>query len=490
MSIEGPDSVKGARRNPDHRPAAGQVLRGKYRIERTLGSGGMGVVVLATQLRVERRVAIKLLRAEMRDREEIVQRFAREARAASRLRGEHAVRVLDVEDGEAGDPFLVMEYLDGRDLLSLLEAEGPLGIARAASYLMQACEGVAEAHAAGIVHRDLKPANLFLTQRPDGTELLKILDFGISKAVETEAAGDSLITQPAVAMGSPAYMSPEHLKNAASVDARTDIWSLGVVLYQLLTCALPFEATTTAALAARIAADAPVPLASRRPDARADLEAVVRRCLAKEPADRFPDVAALARALAPFVERGESSAQRVMRVLSAAAPSSDADSADPAGPRAARASQAPTSTSAHSAGTASIHGSILAPLAHALGTEYASTLGQSPVELAVPQRTDARRRLAIVMVVLGALAAGVVALFSDRVSVAPSPSSTLGGAQSISRPADGPSARTVSTAPSTTLSAEPIGASSRPRDAGGRARPPLHAKPSATARNPLDLDFR
>jgi serine/threonine-protein kinase len=289
----------------------GAELRGKYRVERVLGAGGMGVVVEATHLRLGQLVAIKLLRAEMRDKQDVVLRFAREARTAATLRGEHAVRILDVDDSESGDPFLVMEYLEGNDLGRELAARGPLPLALAVDYVLQVCEGIAEAHASGIVHRDLKPSNLFLTTRSDGTPLVKILDFGISKAIEPETH-DALITAPATALGSPAYMSPEQLRSAVSVDARADIWALGVILYQLATNALPFDSEPTAALIARIAADPPRPFPEGFPT---DLADVIRTCLEKTPERRYADVTLLARALAPFATGGEAMADRVARAI-------------------------------------------------------------------------------------------------------------------------------------------------------------------------------
>jgi serine/threonine protein kinase len=314
-------TASAARQWPRH-VQRGETLRGKYRNERVLAEGGMGVILLATHLRLSQLVAIKMLRPramvkDAADTDVAMRRFAREARAASRLRGEHCVRVLDVDDSESGEPFFVMEYLVGRDLHKVLRAEGPLPVSSAVDYLLQACEGLAEAHAAGIVHRDLKPANLFVTTRPDGRPLVKILDFGISKLRDTDGHMEGSVTRPEVTVGSPSYMSPEQIRNASDVDARADVWALGVVLYQLLSDALPFVATNPTALVARIAADPPRQLLDLRPDVPKELAAVVHRCLSKDRSSRIVDVAVLARALAPFGSGRLSSADRVARVIAA-----------------------------------------------------------------------------------------------------------------------------------------------------------------------------
>lgn len=288
----------------------GDVLRGKYRITRVLGTGGMGVVVHATHLRLEQDVAIKLLRPEASRVPRVVERFAREAKAAARLRGEHVVRILDVDEGEGGAPFLVMEYLDGTDLDRLVRKRGPLPVEDAVRYALEACEGLAEAHALGIVHRDVKPANLFLAKTARRESSIKLLDFGISKAPES---GDPTITEADRVLGSPSFMSPEQIKAARDVDVRTDVWALGVVLHFLLAGELPFEGSTATEVAARIASEAPRVLA--RPDVPAGLAEVVGRCLRKDPAARFSTVADLAHALAPFAAEGAIAARRVSSVL-------------------------------------------------------------------------------------------------------------------------------------------------------------------------------
>ncbi|MDB4934260.1 MAG: Protein kinase [Labilithrix sp.] len=295
----------------------GAIIRAKYRVERVLGEGGMGVVLLATHLKLEQRVALKVLLPSVEKRAHVQARFAREARAAAKLRNEHVVRVLDVDETEDGVPFLVMEFLVGSDLDAVLLREGPLEPERAADYVLQACEGVAEAHAAGIVHRDLKPSNLFVAKTEDGGEVVKVLDFGIAKALESN--DDLSLTATSGVVGSPLYMSPEQLKGSRDVDARTDVWSLGVVLYQLVSAKLPFEATSATALAAVIASEAAVPLAKVRPGLPAAYLEAVDRCLRKDASQRFESVVELARALATLAPGANGSADRVSRVSRAAA---------------------------------------------------------------------------------------------------------------------------------------------------------------------------
>ncbi|MBL8625319.1 MAG: serine/threonine protein kinase [Myxococcales bacterium] len=278
----------------------------------------MGVVVAATHLALGQRVALKFLKPEAARDAELVERFLREARAAVRLRGEHVGKVVDVGTTADGVPYIVMEYLEGHDLASALGRHGALPVATAVDYVLQACMGLVEAHAAGLVHRDLKPANLFLTRRPDGSPLVKVMDFGIAKAV---GPIDVAITESAAVMGSPGYMSPEQLRSARDVDRRADLWSLGIVLYELVCGRRPFEAQTITELAVILATE-PVPaLTVSTPRGFA---AVIKRCLEKDPERRFQSVTELAVALAPFGSPGAAAvAASIGRVQTGPPPSED-----------------------------------------------------------------------------------------------------------------------------------------------------------------------
>jgi eukaryotic-like serine/threonine-protein kinase len=278
---------------------AGTLLAGKYRVDRTLGRGGMGVVVAATHVQLRQAVAIKLLRREYVANPMVVERFVREARAAAQLRNEHVCRVTDVGALDDGTPYLVMELLDGQDLARALAQHGPFAIATLVDHVLQACVGLAEAHAAGIIHRDIKLANLFQTQRPNGRALIKVLDFGIAKAEPNVV--DAALTHTTAVLGTPGYMSPEQLRSSHDVDVRCDIWALGICLYELASGRRPFEAASITELALKVTMD-PVPaLPAGMPLGFAE---IVYRCLAKEPEHRFPNVAALAAALAEHGSAG------------------------------------------------------------------------------------------------------------------------------------------------------------------------------------------
>jgi serine/threonine-protein kinase len=281
--------------------AVGDILAEKYRVEKVLGAGAMGVLVAARHLDLREVRAIKLMLPSMLDDADGVERFLREARAAVCLKSEHVARIHDVGRLGSGAPYIVMEYLEGRDLKSVLEARGALPVAEAVSYLLQVCDALAEAHALGIVHRDLKPANLFLTTGPSGAGTVKVLDFGVAKVPRGQAP-DAELTAATMLLGTPLYMSPEQMRSARDVDARSDLWSLGVVLYRMLTGKMPFSGGTVTEICASVVADPPDPPTVLRPDLPPALGAVVMRCLEKVPAERFQSAGELASALAPFAE--------------------------------------------------------------------------------------------------------------------------------------------------------------------------------------------
>ncbi|HEX7453380.1 MAG TPA: serine/threonine-protein kinase, partial [Polyangiaceae bacterium] len=238
-------------------------------------------------------------------------------RAAVKIRGEHVARVIDVGAFENGAPYMVMEHLDGRDLSVLLTERGALSPADAVDAVLQACEALAEAHALGIVHRDLKPANLFLTRRPDGTPSVKVLDFGISK-VTNASASDNAMTKTSAIMGSPLYMSPEQMTSSRDVDARTDIWAIGVVLYELLAGRAPFRAETLPEICGLILTSAPPAIRDFSPSTPELLQSAVLRCLEKDRSRRYQSVSELAQAIAPFGSRATSrSLERISRILGA-----------------------------------------------------------------------------------------------------------------------------------------------------------------------------
>jgi serine/threonine-protein kinase len=295
----------------------GEILAGKYRVERVLGTGGMGVVVVAHHVQLDEKVAIKFLLPAMLRNREVVGRFAREARAAVRIKSEHVARVFDVGTLDSGAPYMVMEYLDGRDLAAWLQRHGPLPIEQAVDFILQTCVAVADAHGLGIVHRDLKPANLFCVRRSDGQLIIKVLDFGISKVTDPSASeADGSMTTTSAVMGSPLYMSPEQMQSAKDVDARTDIWALGIILYELLTGSRPFVGQSFAEIAVRVATASFAPVHNFRPEVPASLEGVIVKCLEKDKGQRYGNVAELALALADFgSKRSRASVERIVAII-------------------------------------------------------------------------------------------------------------------------------------------------------------------------------
>ncbi|MBX3215927.1 MAG: protein kinase [Labilithrix sp.] len=296
------------------------MLGGRYRVERCLGGGGMASVFRATHVGLDQPVAVKVVSPLVRELPGVVSRFMREARAATRLKGEHVVRVFDVGAADDGAPYFVMELLEGRDLGELLDQGVSLGVEEAVDYALQACEALAEVHGLGIVHRDLKPANLFVTRGPDGLACVKLIDFGISRIDSPLSPEDAVaLTSPEVVMGSPRYMPPEQMESAAAADSRSDLWGLGAILYQMLTGRAPFDGESLFDIyAAAVRAPPPAP-SSLRAEVPAGLDAVVLRALRVDPADRHADVVELACALAPFGDGAAAArVESVARVLDAA----------------------------------------------------------------------------------------------------------------------------------------------------------------------------
>jgi eukaryotic-like serine/threonine-protein kinase len=362
-------------------PQPGETVGGKFVVERVLGVGGMGVVLAARHAQLGQQVAIKFLRKSAAESTEAVNRFLREARAAVALQSAHVVRVMDVGTLDGGLPYMIMEHLSGTDLGHVLEVRTALPVEEAVDYLLQALEAIAEAHSVGIVHRDLKPSNLFLTLRPDGSPLVKVLDFGISKAVDGNAEQVSL-TATSMVLGSPLYMSPEQVRSTKNVDTRTDVWALGVILYELVAGAPPFEAESVTGLCAKIVADPPVPLRARRPDVPEALEAVVARCLEKEIARRPRSVAELASALKSFASiEGRLAVDRIARIAGA--------------PRSAMNS---VPESAPAAPAVSVSGSDIV-------TGYAETVATQQT-----MGTTRRRRVTTAALGVGAVAVAIVGL--------------------------------------------------------------------------------
>lgn len=290
----------------------GTILAGKYRVERVLGAGGMGTVVAAHHLQLDEKVAIKVLQPALLENDEATARFLREARAAVRIKSEYVARVSDVGSLESGAPYIVMEYLEGEDLADML-TRGPLPTEQAVELVLQACEALGEAHALGIVHRDIKPANLFCVRRTDGLLATKLLDFGISRVT---SGADLALTSSSVVMGSPQYMAPEQMLAAKNADARSDIWALGAVLFEVLVGQPPVAAETFAELVIQVTSLDPAKLAQRMQRLPPNLARVALRCLNVDPNGRYQSVGELALALVPFgpVGRAQLHADRVLRI--------------------------------------------------------------------------------------------------------------------------------------------------------------------------------
>lgn len=290
-----------ARGEAPSEPVSGDTIEGKFLVEKKIGGGGMGVVFAAKHIDLGRSVAVKILSRDRVDDPESVARFVREMRVVSQLASDHVVEILDVGTMRDGTPYMAMELLTGRDLAQHANAVGVLEPDVAVGYVLEACLGLRAVHDAGIVHRDIKLANLFLAERQDGRTIVKILDFGLCKG-GAPTAGETSLTHVDAMMGTPHYMSPEQFVSTRDVGPATDVWSLGVCLYRLLTGRLPFEGETVTQLCARVLGKPPPSPRSIRPNVPEDVDAVVMRCLARDPADRYHDARELVDALARLAD--------------------------------------------------------------------------------------------------------------------------------------------------------------------------------------------
>lgn len=413
----------------DGLPEIGSVLAGKYRITRVLGRGGMGAVFAAQHEMLGEEVAVKLMLAEAMREPEAVKRFVNEARAAAKIRGEHVVRVLDVGVLDDGRPYISMELMEGEDLGQLLERGGRLPATVTVDYLLQGMEAIAQAHALGVVHRDLKPSNFFLATRPDGSRIVKVLDFGIAKA--TGAVANQAMTSTRAMMGSPLYMSPEQIRSSKTVDPQADLWALGVIAYELVTGAPPFNGESVGELFFAIAEQTPPPLHTRAPGVPPGLSEVIARCLERDKAKRVKTVVELAQALRPFASpAGALEVDRIASVF-------DRASARGAGVSGAASSPAigPPAFSDSSQGMA---GAISAPMARPAQTN--GSWAQSGATAGVPKSS----RLPVVLAAGGVTALGAIAILV--VSLARSHGSS---------PVAGPSAA-ASAGPAPTQSVAPM----------------------------------
>lgn len=277
--------------------APGAWIADRYRVMKKIGEGGMGVLYACLDSVLSREVAVKLMQRSLAGEPLLAERLMREARLAAQLR-RHVAQVFDCGMLETGEPFIVMELLSGRDLYAVLRDSGPLSPTELASVMLQVCDGLSEAHEKGIIHRDLKPENLFCSNEPDGAAVIKIVDFGVSKQVTAERIRAQ--TNPTESVGSPQYMSPEQISSPSEVDTRTDIWSLGVVMFELLTGAVPFNGPSPTQVCASVLTGPVPPLSDYCSDVPPALEFIVLRCLQKSREQRFQNVAELAAALRSF----------------------------------------------------------------------------------------------------------------------------------------------------------------------------------------------
>jgi serine/threonine-protein kinase len=466
----------------------GDVVAGKYRVERVLGAGGMGIVVAASHLQLQQRVAIKFLLSGVVAGPDATVRFLREARAAARIQSEHVARVLDAATMEDGTPYMVMEFLEGRDLGALLEQRGRLPLEEAVGYILQACEGIAEAHAAGIVHRDLKPSNFFLCERASGRPVVKVLDFGVSKVAGASSTQPEMsLTGSSAFLGSPLYMSPEQMASAKHVDERADIWSLGVTLFELISGQVPFGGTSVTEVIAGVLQKPPLSLREVAPGLAPGFESALGRSLEKERERRYSNVAEFAAAIAPFGPRHSVlSVERISDALGAARKVAPAPGGAPAElaavkpPASPLASSGPAGDFAHDATAAAVSNSPVTPrLGGTTAQPVSNDHGQAAAGPA--RRSPGGRRL----VVAGALLA-MVGVGGAAVVMRLGPGSKTASTGQLPSPSV-PSVMSVPAATSVPIPVTPASSSPAPRppDPVVLAEPPAstatgHRPPAAT----------
>ncbi len=462
----------------------GDVVVEKYRIESLLGEGGMGFVFAATHLQLGHRVAIKVLHTSQASTPEITQRFLREGRALARLQSEHIARVSDVGTLPSREPYMVMEFLEGQDFARELVSRGPLPIADAVDVVAQTCEALAEAHVRGIVHRDLKPANLFLTHKLDGDVCIKVLDFGISKVSSDDIAVEvDNITVTSTIVGTPKYMSPEQIQDSRSVDSRTDIWGLGTIFYELITQKRPFAAPSLALVCVKVLhEEVPAP-STLRAEIPAGIDAIIARCLKKDPNERFANVGELVEALIPFGNPSvRTSVTRIQRILTSdvrgSGPrlsSSDTSGSQPgilnvpSSPQLADSGQPISRTPS----ALRIDKDNLATLAHS----------QSIAVIARAQKKKTQRNLAIAVGGVLLVVGGIVFAATRSSNSGPTPTSS-GVASAVSTETHPPPSATVApvTSAEETVASASASASSSAHHAGGHTTNTNthHVVPTAT----------
>jgi serine/threonine-protein kinase len=449
------------------------VLGGKYRVERQLGEGGMGVVLSATHLELDAPVAIKVIRDELARNEEVVARMLFEARAAARLRSSHIVRVLDVARLESGAPYIVMERLDGADLASLLAESGPLPFQEVVDYVLQACEGLLEAHALGIIHRDLKPENLFRASTPEGF-VLKVLDFGISKdtGVVSGLSPRSIMTNAGNAVGSPHYMSPEQMR-AGDVDVRADIWSLGAILHELISGRCPFEGESLPVVCANVLSDAEAtPLETLANHVPQGLSDVIARCLRKDRTQRFPSVAELAAALRAYASLdGQRSADRSSRTALGSGVQYKRDVSTLPAPLTVSSSPKPASPSLAARRSRSIAVAVLALSVLALGwAALRRPVAAPPTAAAPPSPAAERPSPAVTPTPSPSPASSIVAAVATPAAAAPGVEEPRAAAKRAR-----PRASSAAVAAAPPAPASPASEPAAPKPAAPNPQPPANA---------------